>query len=90
MEGYLEPQRIAPIAAKDEPIIKVDDITLLILIPISLAVSKSFETALIAIPILVLLVMKSTAYKRMRVTKGVIKVAIVNERPLFSLLSSIP
>ncbi|KAF5032353.1 hypothetical protein DSECCO2_618150 [anaerobic digester metagenome] len=45
------------------------------LIPMSLAVSKSFETALMAIPIFVLFVMKSTTNSKMIVTTGVTNVA---------------
>jgi DNA primase large subunit len=42
-----------PTAARAEPITKVMEITELILMPMSLAVSKSFDTARMAMPIFV-------------------------------------
>ena len=56
--------RIEPTPARKEPIMNVAEITLLILIPISWLVSKSFETARMAIPILVLLISSTRATTR--------------------------
>ena len=63
-----------PTAAKNEPITKVILITRFILTPINWLVSKSFETARIAIPILVNLIIATSANTSSMVSTGVITV----------------
>ena len=65
--------KIEPIAASAQPITNVMLITLLIFTPISCAVSKSFDTALIAIPILVLLISATSA-----ITSTIVKIGVMN------------
>ena len=57
-EGYVEHSNTAAIAANPDPIAKVMDMVLFTFIPISLAASLSSEQALMARPILVLLMKK--------------------------------
>ena len=73
-----------------EPMMNVVEITLLILMPISWLVSKSLETARIAMPILVLLISSTSATTSTMVSTGVTTVTtlvvaepilIVSDRP---------
>lgn len=70
-DGYFMHHKIAPTAASAEPMAKVEEITPLILIPMSLAVSQSTATARMAIPILVLLMIKRSADIRINATIGI-------------------
>ena len=65
-----------PIAARAQPITNVTLMTLLILTPMSWLVSKSFETARIAIPIFVLLTRITSNTTRTTVRIGVMNVTI--------------
>jgi len=56
MAGYVVKYRMEPTTASAEPMTKVAEMTLLTLMPIRRAVSKSLETARMAIPILVWLI----------------------------------
>jgi hypothetical protein len=72
--GKLVKKRIEPMAARNVPIIKVAEITLLILMPISCAVSKSTDTARMAMPILVWLMSSTSAMTSAMVKNGVMTV----------------
>ena len=66
-----------PTPARNEPITKVTEITRLILIPMSWLVSKSLETARMAMPILVWLMSITSATTSTSVSTGVMMVTIL-------------
>ena len=68
-------------AARREPSMNVIEITRLIFIPISWLVSKSLETALIAIPIFVCLISNVRRTTRITVKTGVMSVTTLVEAP---------
>ncbi len=72
--GYLEKNNREPTPAKKEPMTKVMLMTPLMLMPISWAVSKSLDTARIAIPILVYRIRATRPMTRARVRTGVRRV----------------
>ena len=78
-----------PTAAKKEPMIKVTEMTLLILIPINWLVSKSLATARIAIPTLVWLISCTSRMTSMMVSTGVIRVTRLVVAPNRSTWSEI-
>ena len=80
---------IAPTAARNVPMMKVAEMTLLILIPISCAVSKSRAAARMAMPILVLLMRYTSTTTSRIVRKGVMTVTRLVEAPRISMLSLI-
>ena len=81
IEDEFEKNKIEPTAARKEPIMKVTEITLLILIPMSWLVSKSFATALIAIPIFVLLTRIESRITRIITSTGVTTVTTLVGAP---------
>ena len=78
-----------PMAAKNEPMIKVVLMTEFSLIPISSAVSKSLDTARIAIPIFVCLIKNTRASTKRMVKNGVIMVTRFVMAPIMFTVSEI-
>ena len=78
-----------PMAARNEPITKVIEITLLIFTPMSWLVSKSFETARIAIPTLVYLMRSTSTIMSTIVSIGVITVTRFVTAPKILTVSEI-
>ena len=66
--------RRLPTAARREPITKVTEMTVLTLMPMSRAVSKSLDTARMAMPILVCLMKRDSATTSTMVSTGVTSV----------------
>ena len=78
-----------PTAARKEPMTKVMEITALILMPMSWAVSKSLAAARMAMPILVLLMRYTRAITSTMVSAGVTRVTRLVEAPRMLTFSEI-
>ena len=76
-------------AARKEPMTKVMEMTLLIFTPMSWLVSKSFETARIAMPIFVYLIRRTRTMIRAIVRIGVMTVTRFVEAPRMLIESEI-
>ena len=79
--------RKEPTAARKEPMTKVMEMTLLILIPISRAVSKSREAARMAMPMRVFLISVTSARISTMVRMGVMTVTRFVSAPKTEMLS---